>query len=45
LLTPAAAALALIDPGLAKNKDCSSVLANEDASEQASSSKPAQVSK
>jgi uncharacterized protein involved in outer membrane biogenesis len=26
LLTPAAAALALIDPGLAKNKDCSSVL-------------------
>jgi uncharacterized protein involved in outer membrane biogenesis len=27
LLTPAAAALALIDPGLAKNKDCSAVLA------------------
>lgn len=33
LLTPAAAALALIDPGLAKNKDCSAVLAqaHEDA--------------
>jgi uncharacterized protein involved in outer membrane biogenesis len=27
LLTPAAAALALIDPGLAKNKDCSAVMA------------------
>jgi hypothetical protein len=27
LLTPAAAALALIDPGLAKNKDCSAVVA------------------
>jgi hypothetical protein len=34
LLTPAAAALALIDPGLAKNKDCSAVMAqaHEDAS-------------
>jgi uncharacterized protein involved in outer membrane biogenesis len=33
LLTPAAAALALIDPGLAKNKDCSAVMAqaHEDA--------------
>jgi uncharacterized protein involved in outer membrane biogenesis len=33
LLTPAAAALALIDPGLAKNKDCSAVMAEaqEDA--------------
>jgi hypothetical protein len=33
LLTPVAAALALIDPGLAKNKDCSAVLAqaHEDA--------------
>jgi hypothetical protein len=27
LLTPVAAALAFIDPGLAKNKDCSNVLA------------------
>jgi hypothetical protein len=37
LLTPAAAALALIDPGLAKNKDCSSVLAqaHEDAADAA----------
>ena len=35
LLTPAAAALALIDPGLAKNKDCSAVLAqaHEDAAD------------
>jgi len=35
LLTPAAAALALIDPGLAKNKDCSTVLAqaHEDAAD------------
>jgi uncharacterized protein involved in outer membrane biogenesis len=31
LLTPAAAALAFIDPGLAKNKDCSTVLAQADA--------------
>jgi uncharacterized protein involved in outer membrane biogenesis len=31
LLTPAAAALAFIDPGLAKDKDCSSVLAQADA--------------
>jgi hypothetical protein len=37
LLTPAAAALALIDPGLAKNKDCSAVMAeaHEDAADQA----------
>jgi AsmA family protein len=37
LLTPAAAALALIDPGLAKDKDCSAVLAEaqDDASDQA----------
>jgi uncharacterized protein involved in outer membrane biogenesis len=37
LLTPAAAALALIDPGLAKNKDCSAVLAEaqKDAADQA----------
>jgi uncharacterized protein involved in outer membrane biogenesis len=27
LLTPAAAALAFVDPGLAKNRDCSTVLA------------------
>jgi uncharacterized protein involved in outer membrane biogenesis len=35
LLTPAAAALALIDPGLAKNKDCSAVVAqaHEDATD------------
>jgi uncharacterized protein involved in outer membrane biogenesis len=35
LLTPAAAALALIDPGLAKNKDCSAVMAeaHEDAAD------------
>jgi hypothetical protein len=31
LLTPAAAALAFVDPGLAKNKDCSTVLAQADA--------------
>ena len=31
LLTPAAAALAFIDPGLAKNKDCSDVMALADA--------------
>jgi AsmA family protein len=31
LLTPAAAALAFIDPGLAKNKDCSTVLEQADA--------------
>jgi len=31
LLTPAAAALAFIDPGLAKNKDCSTLLAQADA--------------
>ena len=31
LLTPAAAALAFIDPGLAKDKDCSTVLAQADA--------------
>jgi uncharacterized protein involved in outer membrane biogenesis len=31
LLTPVAAALAFIDPGLAKNKDCSTVLAQADA--------------
>lgn len=36
LLTPAAAALALIDPGLAKNKDCSAVMAeaHQDAADQ-----------
>jgi uncharacterized protein involved in outer membrane biogenesis len=31
LLTPVAAALAFIDPGLAKNKDCSTVLAQAEA--------------
>jgi hypothetical protein len=31
LLTPAAAAIAFIDPGLAKNKDCSTVLAQAQA--------------
>ncbi len=31
LLTPAAAAIAFIDPGLAKNKDCSTVLSQADA--------------
>jgi uncharacterized protein involved in outer membrane biogenesis len=31
LLTPAAAALAFIDPGLAKDKDCSTVFAQADA--------------
>jgi len=31
LLTPAASALAFIDPGLTKNKDCSTVLAQADA--------------
>jgi uncharacterized protein involved in outer membrane biogenesis len=31
LLTPVAAALAFIDPGLAKDKDCSTVLAQADA--------------
>ncbi|MDB6082270.1 MAG: AsmA family protein, partial [Gammaproteobacteria bacterium] len=31
LLTPVAAALAFIDPGLAKNKDCSTVLSQADA--------------
>jgi uncharacterized protein involved in outer membrane biogenesis len=31
LLTPAASALAFIDPGLAKDKDCSTVLAQADA--------------
>jgi uncharacterized protein involved in outer membrane biogenesis len=31
LLTPAAAALAFVDPGLAKNKDCSTVLAQAQA--------------
>ena len=31
LLTPAAAAIAFIDPGLAKDKDCSTVLAQADA--------------
>jgi uncharacterized protein involved in outer membrane biogenesis len=31
LLTPFAAALAFIDPGLAKNKDCSAVIAEEQA--------------
>jgi len=31
VLTPVAAAIAFIDPGLAKNKDCSSVLAQADA--------------
>jgi uncharacterized protein involved in outer membrane biogenesis len=37
LLTPAAAALALIDPGLAKDKDCSAVLAEaqDESSDQA----------
>jgi len=39
LLTPAAAALALIDPGLAKNKDCSAVMAqaHEDAADDGAS--------
>jgi uncharacterized protein involved in outer membrane biogenesis len=31
LLTPVAAAIAFIDPGLAKNKDCSTVLSQADA--------------
>jgi hypothetical protein len=31
LLTPAAAAIAFIDPGLAKDKDCSTVLAQANA--------------
>jgi uncharacterized protein involved in outer membrane biogenesis len=31
LLTPAAAALAFVDPGLAKNKDCTTVLAQAQA--------------
>jgi uncharacterized protein involved in outer membrane biogenesis len=31
VLTPVAAAIAFIDPGLAKNKDCSSLLAQADA--------------
>jgi hypothetical protein len=31
LLTPVASALAFIDPGLAKDKDCSTVLAQADA--------------
>jgi len=31
-LTPAAAALAFIDPGLAKNKDCSDVFAQANLS-------------
>jgi uncharacterized protein involved in outer membrane biogenesis len=43
LLTPAAAALALIDPGLAKNKDCSTVMAqaHEDATGGNNASAPA----
>jgi hypothetical protein len=36
LLTPAGAALAFIDPGLAKNKDCSTVLAQAAAGVQGS---------
>jgi uncharacterized protein involved in outer membrane biogenesis len=31
LLTPVAAALAFVDPGLAKNKDCSTVFSQADA--------------
>jgi AsmA family protein len=31
LLTPVAAAIAFVDPGLAKDKDCSSVLAQANA--------------
>jgi hypothetical protein len=31
MLTPAAAAIAFIDPGLAKNKDCTTVLAQAQA--------------
>jgi hypothetical protein len=31
LLTPVAAAIAFIDPGLAKDQDCSTVLAQADA--------------
>ena len=44
LLTPFAAALAFIDPGLAKNKDCSAVIAEAQADAQDQSPPPAQQS-
>ncbi|MDP9011961.1 MAG: AsmA family protein [Pseudomonadota bacterium] len=40
LLTPVAAALAFIDPGMAKNKDCSNVLAQAAAGVQGAGSGP-----
>jgi AsmA family protein len=40
LLTPVASALAFIDPGLAKNKDCSSVFSQADAGVQAQPGQP-----
>jgi uncharacterized protein involved in outer membrane biogenesis len=40
LLTPVASALAFIDPGLAKNKDCSSVFSQADAGVQPSPDQP-----
>ena len=44
LLTPFAAALAFIDPGLAKNKDCSAVIAEEKADVSDQTPPPAQAS-
>jgi uncharacterized protein involved in outer membrane biogenesis len=43
LLTPFAAALAFIDPGLAKNKDCSAVMAEVQADESDQTPPPAQT--
>ena len=44
LLTPFAAALAFIDPGLAKNKDCSAVMAEVQADASDQTPPPAQPS-
>ena len=44
LLTPFAAALAFIDPGLAKNKDCSAVIAEAQADVRDLPPPPAQAS-
>jgi AsmA family protein len=43
LLTPFAAALAFIDPGLAKNKDCSAVMAEVQADVSDQTPPPAQT--
>jgi AsmA family protein len=40
LLTPFAAAIAFIDPGLAKNKDCAAVIAEAQADANQGAAKP-----